>query len=261
MTSWPGLHDQRKPLAGRGILVTRPLERSAGLAALIESAGGVAHVYPAMRIEALPDEAAARERLARLRDYQLVIFVSPTAVERAFAMLSAWPAGVHAAAVGASTRDELASRGVADVLAPDTGADSEALLARPELSDMTGRRVLIVRGVGGRPLLGETLQARGARVDYAECYRRAAPAAPSPELIAAWSQGRIDAVTASSASGVAHLFEAFMSQAEQLQRTPLFVPHERVAQAAKRCGARQVLVAGPTDGEVVSRLVAYFRGR
>ena len=259
MTSWPGL--ENRPLQGRGILVTRPLERSAGLAALIESAGGVAHVYPAMRIEPLPDEAAARERLARLREYDLVIFVSPTAVEKAFAMLAAWPAAVRAAAVGGSTRDELARHGVRDVLAPEEGADSEALLALSPLADMTGKRVLIVRGVGGRALLGETLRARGALVDYAECYRRAAPMPPPPELMAAWSQGRIDAVTASSASGVAHLFQAFTAQAERLQRTPLFVPHARVAEAAQRCGAREVVVAGPTDGDVVARLVAYFRGR
>jgi uroporphyrinogen-III synthase len=261
MTSWLRLDDKPGPLAGRGILVTRPLERAAGLAALIAAAGGVAHVYPAMRIDAPPDEAAARQRLAHLRDYDLVIFVSPTAVERAFAMLEAWPAGVRAAAVGASTREELERRGAREVLAPEHGADSEALLALAPLAVMAGKHVLIVRGVGGRPLLGETLQARGASVEYAECYRRAAPAAPSPALLDAWSQGRIDAVTASSASGIAHLFEAFAGQAERLRRTPLFVPHVRVAEAAKRCGAREVLVAGPTDGEVVAQLVAYFGGR
>jgi uroporphyrinogen-III synthase len=255
------LDDKPGPLAGKGILVTRPLERATGLAALIQAAGGVAHVYPAMRIEGPPDEAGARERLSHVREYDLVVFVSPTAVERAFAMMTAWPAGVRAAAVGVSTREELERRGARDVLAPEHGADSEALLALAPLAVMTGKRVLIVRGVGGRALLGEALQARGASVDYAECYRRAAPPAPSPALMAAWSEDRIDAVTASSASGVIHLFEAFAPQAERLRRTPLVVPHARVAEAAMRYGAREVLVAGPTDGEVVERLVAYFRGR
>ena len=36
---------------------------------------------------------------------------------------------------------------------------------------------------------------------------------------------------------------------------------QRVAEAARRCGAREVLVAGPTDGEVVAQLVAYFGAR
>lgn len=260
-TSWPGLDDKAEPLRGRGILVTRPVERAAGLTGLIEAAGGVAHVFPAMRIEPPPDEAAARQRLAQLREYDLVVFVSPTAVERAFSMAGAWPTGVGAAAVGESTREALERRGVRDVLAPRHGADSEALLALDPLAVMKGKRVLIVRGVGGRPLLGETLQARGATVDYAECYRRAAPAAPSPALLAAWAQGRIDAVTASSASGVVHLFEAFAEQAERLRRMPHFVSHARIAEAAARYGVREVLVAGPTDREVVARLVAYFRGR
>jgi hypothetical protein len=49
--------------------------------------------------------------------------------------------------------------------------------------------------------------------------------------------------------------------AAPLAETPWFVPHERIADAATRRGASEVLVAGPTEEELIARLVAYFRAR
>ena len=51
-------------------------------------------------------------------------------------------------------------------------ASSEGLLAMNELQAPMGKKVLIVRGVGGRETLKEGLEGRGALVDYAEVYRR-----------------------------------------------------------------------------------------
>jgi uroporphyrinogen-III synthase len=227
-------------LAGRVILVTRPREQASGLARAIEAAGGRAELFPAIEIQDLPPPGL----LARLPEFDLAIFVSPTAVAKAMAQARALPALV--AAVGAGTRRELERHGVRHVIAPSAGADSEALLA--ELGDVAGKRIAIVRGEGGRALLGDTLRSRGASVAYAECYRRARPRGR-------W-QGRADAITVSSAEGLGNLFE--MVDPAVLRAAPLFVPHQRVAEAARSRSVREVVVGGTSDEEMLACLVAYF---
>lgn len=236
-------------LRGRGILVTRPREQAAGLARLIELAGGRAHLFPAIEIEDLPPPPA----LARLTDFDLAVFVSPTAVDKTFDRLGPWPHAVRAAAVGGGTRRELERRGVANVIAPREDADSEALLREPELEQLAHRRIVIFRGEGGRELLGDTLRSRGALVEYAACYRRTRP----EKIPLSWESKDIDAITVSSAQGLANLFE--LLDPALLRARPLFVPHPRIAEDARARAVPQVVTAGSSDEQMLDALVAYFR--
>jgi uroporphyrinogen-III synthase len=243
---------------GRGIVVTRPLELARPLAAAIERRGGRAIVFPAIEIEELPPPPVLR----RIAEYHLVVFVSPSAVRVAMRSVGGWPPAIATAAIGSGTRRELERAGVSGVIAPHAGADSEALLATPPMQDMAGKRVLIVRGEGGRPMLGNALAARGATVDYAECYRRSRPATDAAPLVERWKKGEVEAVTVSSAEG----FDNFLAMtgaegATLLGRTPLFVPHSRIASHVRGRITCEVVVAGPGDDELVERLVAYFDGR
>lgn len=239
-----------KALAGKRILVTRPRELAAGLAALIAREGGEPVLYPAIEIRDPEDPAAARALLARAGEFDLAVFVSPSAVRKAFGLHAGpWPHRI--AAVGEGTRLALAERGVREVLAPAESADSEALLALPALQSMQGQRVLVVRGEGGRMQLGETLGARGAQVSYAECYRRARPSAPPPA-------GALDAACVSSGEALDNLVA--LLGGERLRGVPLFVAHERIARRARELGLDAPLLAGPRDTQMLARLVAYFGG-
>ena len=239
-------------LAGCGIVVTRPRELALALAQLIENAGGHAILFPAMVIEELPPP----ESLRRLKAFDLAIFISPTAVHKAVKNELLWP---RVAAVGPGTKRELEKRGMRSVLSPLAGADSEALLDLRELRHMAGKRVLILRGEGGRELLGDTLKSRGASVEYAQCYRRVRPDADPAPLLAAWANGAVRAVTVSSSESLENLFAILGAPgAAQLRETPLFAPHQRVAEHAVRLGVGEVIVAGPGDDEMFERLVAYF---
>lgn len=241
-------------LGGRGVLVTRPAGTAARLAERIERAGGRAILFPAIEILALPPPAA----FDRLGDFALAIFVSPSAVERALALLGGWPQGLATAAVGEGTRRALERAGVRHVLAPEEGGDSESLLALPELARYAGRRVLIVRGVGGRELLGSALAARGCEVELAECYRRARPQADAAAVLGAWREGRVHAVTVFSREALDNL--VVMLGEALLRQTPLFVSHLRIAAHAAARGL-PAIVAGPNDDAMVERLVAYFHER
>jgi uroporphyrinogen-III synthase len=242
-------------LRGRGIVVTRPRELAQNLAALIEAAGGRPILFPAIAIE----ELAAPPVLRELQRFDLAIFVSPSAVQTVMTQLRSLPRGLQVAAVGAGTRRELEKHAIEDVIAPTALADSEALLALPELFQVKEKRVVILRGQGGRSLLGDTLVKRGASVKYAECYRRVAPRSDPAGLLAAWQRGEVHAVSVSSGEGLENLAAMLGKTGEGcLQRTPLFVPHARVAAQAARLGVREAVLAGPGDDEMIERLVAYF---
>jgi uroporphyrinogen-III synthase len=243
------------PLKDKGIVVTRPRELAGGLAAGIEKAGGNAILFPTIAIE----DAPPPEALRHLDTYDLAVFVSPTAVQKVVARVGQWPERLPAAAIGAGSKRELERHGVRNVLAPEDGADSEALLALPALSQVNGKRVVIFRGGAGRPLLGEALTARGAAVEYADCYRRVLAKSDPAPLLAQWRRGAVHAVTVSSSEGLEN-FVTLVGAAD-LAATPLFVPHERVAARAKEHGAKKIFVAGAADAAVLERLVAYFHER
>ena len=236
-------------LRGKGVVVTRPASLAQGLAGLIEGAGGRAFRFAAIEIEPLPATTPPGK-------FDLAIFISPTAVREGLKHL---PAGARAVALSRGTRRELERRGVAVAAAAEEGADSEALLALPELQQLAGKRIAIVRGEGGRALLGDELRRRGAAVEHVECYRRVRPRSDPAPLLAAWRAGEVHAVTVSSAQGMDNLFA--LLDGEMLRSLPLFVPHARVADEARRRQVREACVAGPGDDEMFHALVAYFQVR
>jgi uroporphyrinogen-III synthase len=145
------------------------------------------------------------------------------------------------------------------VISPPGEADSEALAALPELQNLRDRAVVIFRGRDGREWLRARLEARGARVEYAECYRRARPSADAGGLLARWQRGGIEAVSITSAEGLEN-FIAMLGPTGKgyLCATPVFVPHPRIAAAARELGVRQVLVTGSGDDRTVAEMSAFF---
>jgi len=250
------------PLRGRGIVVTRPAEQAGRLTHLLQAAGATVIVFPVIEIRPVADAAAARARLEHLASYDVLVFVSANAVEHGFALLAddaALPANLSVAAVGKGTAAALQARGVSRVLMPNEHYDSEGMLELPQLTDVGGRRILIVRGVGGRELLGQTLAARGAQVEYAECYERARPATTGEPLIDAWARHALHAVTMTSSEGLRNLWTMLGDVGRRhLRATPLFVTHERIAGAAHALGLDDVIVAPAGDEGLVAALARYY---
>lgn len=249
-------------LRGRGIVITRPARQAKLLAELIEREGGRAILFPVIDISDVEDSDGLSAIIDRLDSYDLAIFVSPNAVDKGYEAIRArrtLPPQLKVAAIGRGSARALRKRGASSVIAPENGADSESLLAVPELKRIAGQRIVIFRGVGGRDLLRDTLLARGARVDYAECYRRMKPSADVATLTRAWARGEIDAVVVTSSEGLRNLCDLLpATERERLARTPIFVPHPRIAETARELRLKNAIVTQTGDEGIAAGLARHF---
>jgi len=249
-------------LAGRHVIVTRPAGQAAHLATALAGEGAIPVFYPVLEILDIEDAAPVLDAAIRLDSFDLAVFVSPNAIERALALIlprRSWPAALRVAALGKSSERELARHGIGDVISPPLRFDSEALLDLPELTDVQGKHVIIFRGDGGRELLGDTLKARGATIEYVTCYRRARPQLDPAPLLKLWEQGQLDAVTLTSSEGLRNFYDMVgrLGQA-WLKKTPAFVPHVRIAEQAHALGLAKVIPTDPGDDGLLAGLMQYF---
>ncbi len=250
-------HDPEMPLAGIGVLVTRPARQASGFAQKLAALGANPVVFPAIVILPPENRESLERAQATLSSYDFAVFVSGNAVEYGVADPQHWPATLVALAPGPGTAEALAAVGISDVRIPTTTFDSSGLLALPEFARVAGRRVAIFRGSGGRDELGDTLRARGARVDYIECYRRARPQSGAAGLVEAFRDGRIDAVTISSSEGLDNLWAVVTGATRTAwQSCATFVPHPRIAARARELGLDVVLTAS-TDAGLIAGLLEW----
>lgn len=248
--------DQPCNLAGLSVLVTRPADQALPLVEAIQQAHGRPIRFPTIEIQGPADKQQVIDRLSELNTVDLVIFVSANAVRYAFPLMpDDIPLNLQIAAVGSATARALAAVGLDATLVPATRLDSEGLLALPELQHMDNRRVLIVRGDGGRETLRETLGARGASVDYVEVYRRRLPKRNTANLIGGWAQ-MVDVVVATSNNVLDNLFTLLGGEgAALLTSTPLVVVSKRMAEHAAARGCSEIFVArSALDNDLLAAL-------
>lgn len=233
-------------MIGWRLLLTRPSEDSAALAATLAEVGVFSSSLPLLEIQALPVSDSQRATLLELDRYCALIVVSKPAARLGLGLLRAyWPQPPAQSwfSVGAGTGQILADAGL-QVFYPQAGDDSEALLELPQLREAIRRpqpRVLIVRGEGGRELLSERLRDLGASVDYLELYRRCLPHYPEDALLERIQGERLNGLVVSSGQGFSHLQQLAGPAWSQLAKMPLFVPSPRVAEMARAAGAEKVV--------------------
>lgn len=256
----PGDSRHALPLAGLGVLVTRPAHQAEGLCQLIEQAGGRALRFPV--IEILPPRATAalHALIDDLDDFDIAVFISANAVQHGLAQVNerrSLPPDLRLAAIGKSTATALREAlGREPDICPSERFDSEALLALEAMQAVRGRRIVIFRGAGGREKLAETLRTRGATVVYADVYRRARPAADTGIL----RPEAIDLVTATSGEGLANLLAMAGEAGEWLRERPLVVVNARLAQVAQKLGfVRPAVVAAEASDTALLAAMAHWR--
>jgi uroporphyrinogen-III synthase len=252
------------PLQGVGVLVTRPAQQADSLCELIRQQGGTAIRFPVLAIRPPADPKNLRQVIDQLHEFDWAVFISANAVSRTLEHIPGkhgWPKSVRIAVIGKRSAEELKRFGLAADLFPQHEFNSEALLALPDMQEVGGQRMVIFRGNGGREMLADTLRKRGARVEYAEAYRRVRPNADSSELLQRWRQGLVNIVPVHSAESLRNLVEMLGKAGESLLTgTQLLVVSERMLALAEELGFRYpppLVAENATDKAVVDALLAW----
>lgn len=243
------------------VLVTRPLHQHASLCSAIEDNGGEAKHFPLFAIEPVNEPILVQQiktKVENLDNYQLIIFISTNAVKFGAPWINDYwqrfPVGVGVLAMGPSTARKVSIELDCGVVTSDAGASSEDILLLDELADISGSKVAIVRGIGGRELLAESLRQRGAEVDYIEVYRRMPTQKSGEELATVFRQENINIFVVTSGESLARL-DRLIKDTVQLAHTirsiPIIVPSNRVAKDAAQLGYTKVKLALGADDEAI----------
>ncbi len=250
-----------KPLAGTSVLVTRPVGQAEQLCERLQAEGALAVHLPTLAIVPSRPSAALDALLAEVPAADWAVFASRNAVRYGLRLLAErglrLDRRARLATVGAGTAKALNEQGYAVSCQPGQGFNTEALLAMPEFDVAAGERVLIFRGEGGRPLMGESLRARGAEVGYVEVYRREQPQVDVGAALGAWQQEPRRWVIATSSEGLSNLLQMSGAATGELQRAGLITVSERIAADARRQGWSGLVqvAAEPGDGGLLAAIV------
>lgn len=243
------------------VIITRPNGQEGYLLSALQQKGYSTEHFPLMDIVPVTDDArtAVLRNITQNSDqYAVIVVVSINAAEHGLRWLDAYwpqyPVGIDWIAVGPSTAEVLEKAGL-KVHCPENSFDTEGMLTLECLhaDKITGKKVLLWRGVGGRETLADTLRGQGASVDYAELYERQ-DIVHSPEK---WQQALASkpVLMLSSTQQVEIACQQVEDIAQRIRL--LIVPTERSARIAKENGFTQVVAAASArDDDMLAALVA-----
>lgn len=242
-----------------GIAITRPMDQAKNLSVAIEQQGGHSIFFPLIAISPLSDYSEFDEKVSKLSQADWAIFISSNAVDNAMPRIiqqyGRLPDTLKFAAIGPQTAKQLASYGVQHVLIPNVRFDSEALLALSEMQTVDNQRIIIFRGIGGRELLAETLQQRGAQIDFAECYQRVNPQVNCELLAQLWQAHQCHAMVVTSSEAMRNLLAmTHQGNDEWIRNIPICVNHARIAEEASAVGLEVFIASAPGDESMLSCL-------
>ena len=246
--------------------MTRPAHQAENLSRLIAERGGSAIRFPTLAIAAMDDACPIKNTLAQLDRFQWLVFISANAVTMHSYYIDGGKMNrfksTRIAAIGDATAQALELTGLPVDLAPESGYNSEALLAMPQLQHINGQNCLIVRGAGGREELATTLRSRGANVEYLDVYKRIIPGCDSSQVSLLLAQDKLDVITITSGEALQNLLMMLDKEYHQgLLAAPLVVISDRIRQIAAGLGFKRIAVTNsPSDAAILETVIMCVSG-
>jgi uroporphyrinogen-III synthase len=249
-------------LEGRSIWITRPEGQAEKLKAVLEDSGAHAKLLPMLAIEPVAIDAKIKALVLNLDKYDLLFFISTNAATLGMDLIhNYWPQfpdQLKIYAVGPTTADVIETYDLQAEF-PLERMSSEALLALESLSDVAGKKALIVRGIGGRELLATALREKGAAVEYLELYRRTCPDYIPGELAQLCRDEMPAGVVVSSTEALENFSALLANDKITLDSIPLFVSSDRIAENAAAAGFQQTItMSGADDRAIIDSLNTFF---
>ncbi|MDT8310022.1 MAG: uroporphyrinogen-III synthase [Methylophaga sp.] len=228
------------------VLVTRPAAQAGKLMSLLKQQGATPILLPLIEIKVID---ATHWPFIDWRKIDWLIFISRNAVQHFCAGLpKKLPQRLPCVAIGSATAQAMREQGLSVSLQPENSNGSEGLLSLPQMQKLDGQKIVIVRGQGGRELLADTLQARGAKIRYVEVYSRQLPKAGNTQKKEALDA---DVLLVTSVQSVANLLKIFAANKREVCAKPLIVLSERIKQYALTQGFSDIVVTDNASDEAI----------
>lgn len=242
-------------------MLTRPEKQAEKLINMIVNSGNVGLSFSVIAIEPKKLSKDEAELIKNLSNIDWVFFISANAVHQSMHLLGDYKLYLNktckVAVIGPATAEALSSYNIkADVISSTT-FNSEGLLAEPILQNVADKRIIILRGVGGRELLASTLLERNALVYSVPTYIRKLPNNDFSNIENQLKRGLINAIVVMSNESLMNLCKLVNDKfIEYLYKVQLVVISQRTYKLANDLGfLRPAIVAKtPSDKDVFNCL-------
>jgi len=243
------------------VMITRPAHQAGVLAQKVKAAGGETFLFPTLEIITPELSQQNKETIQRINQFDIIIFISPNAVKHGLKHIQTntnLSENILLATIGQGSAKTLKTKlGKQPDIVPTENFNSEGLLATSAMQDVTDKHILIIRGNGGREHLKQTLQQRGASVEYLNVYKRIKPATSTIDLEQYLQNNQIAAIVITSAESLKNLLELTPKNiTPQLLQVPLLLINQRLINIAKEAGFSQKLYVATeaSDNAIIESL-------
>jgi uroporphyrinogen III methyltransferase/synthase len=203
----------KKPLFGKSIVTTRDAAGNTDFSAKIIEKGGNPVGFETMRIKSLTDSNDFLRMLAKIGQYDWVIFTSGNGVSVFFDALKSLGrdarvfSSAKIAAIGSRTAEQLGTFGIKADFVPDVFTGKELGRQLIGFTNLRDKKILLLRSKLASNELVEILAEAGAQVDNVAIYTAVTAKSDSARLADGIREGSVDWLTFASPSSVDNFFE------------------------------------------------------
>ncbi|NRA69734.1 MAG: uroporphyrinogen-III synthase [Gammaproteobacteria bacterium] len=241
------------------VLLTRPRDKNDELAEFLSRQRIETLGRPMLEIVSVTS-LTQQQQLVNLSRYDIVIVISANAIKFLENKVKVWPNNIDYYAIGAATAQQMLALGLL-VKSPNQPI-TESLLELSSLQRLSARRILILRGVGGRELLFEQLTGRGAIVEHCEIYQRQPVNYEPLKELTSWKKAKIKTIVVTSGEILKNLLGLITkSSSSWLFDCNLVVPSQRVADLALEMGFMRCFVATGADNNAILQTLLNIQSR